>query len=572
MIAFPEPVVKATAPKLPPLSTLERRIRTAILTALDRIQGEARYGDIRDALDRGDVEAAVEAVRIELGEAFLRSAIPQALRQAYEIEGDDVATVLGYSFDILTPQAVDWVRQNAGSLIRQWGDSSRDAIRNLIAESFRLNVPVGTLARQIRQTGIGLTWRQARAVLNMRQRLMADGLDAAKVDARAERYFKRLARYRAELIARTEMARASEHARHEAWRQGIAEGLIDPSRTEQEWVATHDHRACDDCLDLDGTRASIPDGHFVSATGTDGGLGPPRHPSCRCRATAVAVGSKPLPRAQPNEPLRKYNPNHVPAGSPEGGRFASGGGTAGSVPGDLGRQMDSDLAAARAAMELEQPMTRPALTGEEQAAITRFEADPNFSHIAGVPVERGPGQSIIEGQLTDAHLPQSHTDQLQAVRIPAGEWIAADRSPTGTAAGVYTPETREIHLAINAPGGGNIQVIGGATVLHEVGHHVHLARLTGEAADRWAVYSQRGIAARISAYARTNQGEHFAEAYRAYARGGRYRASLKALEPQAYAFMKDLFRPSGSKALLPIGRTAWIPGGWISRYEGGGSA
>ena len=300
MIAFPEPVLKATAPKLPPLSTLEHRIRTAILTALDRIQGEARYGDIRDALDRGDIEAAVEAVRIELGEAFLRSAIPQALRQAYEIEGDDVATALGYSFDILTPQAVDWVRQNAGSLIRQWGDSSRGAIRNLIAEGFRLNVPVGTLARQIRQTGIGLTWRQARAVLNMRQRLMADGLDAAKVDARAERYFKRLARYRAELIARTEMARASEHARHEAWRQGIAEGLIDPTRTEQEWVATHDSRGCDDCLDLDGTRASLPDGRFVSAGGTDGGLGPPRHPSCRCRATAVAVGSKPLPRAQVN--------------------------------------------------------------------------------------------------------------------------------------------------------------------------------------------------------------------------------------------------------------------------------
>jgi len=300
MIAFPEPVAKATAPKLPPLSTLERRIRTALLTALDKIRGATRLADIRDAVDRGEVEAAVEAIRVELGEAFLRSAVPQALRQAYEIEGDDVATALGYTFDILTPQAVDWVRQNAGSLIRQWGDSSRDALRNLVAEGFRLNVPTATLARQIRQTGIGLTWRQARAVLNLRQRLTADGLDAAKVDARAERYFKRLARYRAELISRTEMARASEYARHEAWRQGIVEGFIDPTRTEQEWTATEDHRCCEECADLDGTRASIPDGHFISANGTDGGVGPPLHPACRCRATAVAVGSKPLPRAQVN--------------------------------------------------------------------------------------------------------------------------------------------------------------------------------------------------------------------------------------------------------------------------------
>lgn len=300
MIAFPEPIAKATAPKLPPLSNLERRIRTALLTALAEIQDQTRLTDIRDALDRGDVEGAVEAVRVELGEAFLRSAIPQALRQAYEIEGAAIATEVGYAFDILTPAAVDWVRQNAASLIRQWGDSSREAIRNLIAESFKLNVPVGTLARQIRQTGIGLTWRQARAVLNMRQRLAADGVDAARIDARAERYFKQLARYRAELIARTEMARASEHARHEAWRQGIAEGYVDPARTVQEWVATHDHRACDECLDLDGSRAAVPDGHFVGENGTDGGSGPPYHPQCRCRTILVDAEKPSLPRAPVN--------------------------------------------------------------------------------------------------------------------------------------------------------------------------------------------------------------------------------------------------------------------------------
>jgi hypothetical protein len=300
MIAFPEPVTKATAPKLPPLSNLERRIRTALLAALDQIQSQTRTADIRAALESGDVEGAVEAVRVELGEAFLRSAIPQALRQAYEIEGDAIATDIGYAFDILTPAAVDWVRANAASLIQQWGDSSREAIRNLIAESFRLNVPVGTLARQIRQTGIGLTWRQARAVLNLRQRLAADGLDAAKIDARAERYFKQLARYRAELIARTEMARASENARHEAWTQGIAEGYIDPTRSVQEWVATHDHRACDECLDLDGSRAAMPNGHFVGENGTDGGSGPPYHPQCRCRTILVDAAKPSLQRARPN--------------------------------------------------------------------------------------------------------------------------------------------------------------------------------------------------------------------------------------------------------------------------------
>lgn len=286
MIAFTEPefISKATAPKLPPLSRLERQIRAALLEALDKIQSSTKVTAIRDALDDGDVEAAVRAVRVDLGEAFLRSAIPAQLRDAYELAADEVALDIGYSFDILSPAAVDWVRMNAGSLITQWGESSRVSIRNLIAENFKNNVPVMKLARQIRDTGIGLTWRQARAVLNMRQSLEAADVNGKTIDARALRYYRQLAKYRAELIARTETARASIHARQEAWKQGIAQGLIDPNRSQQKWVATSDQRCCDECTDLNGSVAELG-GRFIGPEGTDGGEGPPQHPACRCSVT-----------------------------------------------------------------------------------------------------------------------------------------------------------------------------------------------------------------------------------------------------------------------------------------------
>lgn len=256
MIAFTEPISKANAPKQPPLTKLERQIRAVLLAALDKIQSSTKVSEIRDALDAGNVTAAVEAVRIDLGEDFLRSAIPSILRDQYELAADTVATDIGYSFDILSPRAVDWVRANAASMIEQWGASSRIALSELIASNFQQNTPVAALARMIRDTGIGLTSRQARAVDNLRQSLAESGVKQATIDKRAERYARQLAKFRAELIARTETARASIHARQEAWRQGIASGLIDTTRSQQKWVATSDHRCCFPA----GTMVETPDG------------------------------------------------------------------------------------------------------------------------------------------------------------------------------------------------------------------------------------------------------------------------------------------------------------------------
>jgi hypothetical protein len=237
---------KATAPRLPPLDATERAIAAAILAAVAEIRDQTVLANIRRALELNDIAGALEAIRFDMGEEYLRSIIPQQLRMAYEQTGIAVARApaIGYSFNILTPQAVDWVRENAGSMIRQWGDSSRDALRRIMADGFQNQVTAAVMARRIKDSGIGLTWRQARAVLNMRHRMEADGIAAATIDARAERYFKRLLRYRAELIARTEMARASANARREAWRQAIGAGLLDTGRNEQEWLARIDARTC----------------------------------------------------------------------------------------------------------------------------------------------------------------------------------------------------------------------------------------------------------------------------------------------------------------------------------------
>lgn len=148
---------------------------------------------------------------------------------------------------------------------------------------------------------------------------------------------------------------------------------------------------------------------------------------------------------------------------------------------------------------------------------------------SGVVIENSPSAFLIRNQLSE--LPQDHLDGLVGVSFVEGAFI-----PSGVteAYGTYNPKTKIINLSSNKD---NIAVIGGNVTAHEVGHHVHLAKLTDEGIREWNDISDHGKNARISAYGRTNRGEHFSEAYRAYQMGGNRRALLKNLEPRAYRFM-----------------------------------
>lgn len=181
-------------------------------------------------------------------------------------------------------------------------------------------------------------------------------------------------------------------------------------------------------------------------------------------------------------------------------------------------------------------------------------------------IANGPTAFLVKLELEEAQLPDSHTDGLGEIGFTENAYIGYRRGDgsIGEAYGDYDPRTHKIRLASNAPGGGNIGVYGGKTILHEIGHHVSCSKITDDAAARWQAYSGNGEHARISAYARTNRGEHFAECYRAYTSGDDKRRALKNLEPLAYAFMRRLMR-ANSPDLLPIGVFADL-NTWQTRY------
>lgn len=180
-----------------------------------------------------------------------------------------------FAFDATNPEAVAWVRAHAGELVTQVTDETRAAIRAIIDRSFTEGIPPRDAARLIRPL-VGLTERDAMAVITARMRWLEAGVSAEEVARRAERYAGRLHRRRALTIARNETMVASNRGQLELWRQAVEAGSL--RRTmHKTWIIADDERTCDQCVPLDGIHAPVLEP--FAETGT---MGPPAHVQCRC--------------------------------------------------------------------------------------------------------------------------------------------------------------------------------------------------------------------------------------------------------------------------------------------------
>jgi SPP1 gp7 family putative phage head morphogenesis protein len=101
-------------------------------------------------------------------------------------------------------------------------------------------------------------------------------MDPAKVTAKVESMADTLLTRRATTIARTETLTALNEGHLLQQQRLVADGDLDPSRWEREWMTAHDERTCPTCAPMDGETAPI-NGPF-----SNGVFMPPLHPNCRC--------------------------------------------------------------------------------------------------------------------------------------------------------------------------------------------------------------------------------------------------------------------------------------------------
>lgn len=280
--------------------SLEPRARRAFLQAIEDLKGAGSLGGLERAVAAGSIFAVQEALKVhELADhlADLRDVILDAVRGGGEIAAGDIG--IGIRFDITDENALRFIQQHSGALIREVDVATRQGIVDLIDYEFRQGRAPLPTARRIRER-IGLTAYQERIAQNYEQTLRAairgeatwaevnayalnpirgpGGLLESRVDAAVARYRQRLLAFRADTIAISETIRAANEGQREAWRQLDARGAL-PATAEREWLVSD---PCPLCAPHEGER--IPLNGSYSSGYEPGEV----HPRCRC--TEVLVG------------------------------------------------------------------------------------------------------------------------------------------------------------------------------------------------------------------------------------------------------------------------------------------
>lgn len=307
-------------------------LKKAFLDSIKNVKGLAQIGQIADALERGDVEAALRILNLD---PVNFRPLDKAIVNAFEAGGNATAAVfplLGqpgelrvvFQFDVRNPVAEQWIATYSSNLITEIVDDQRNMVRtflerNLAAGNNGRAVALDLVGRVspsgVREGGvIGLTSSQEEWVSNYATELASDNpgdalsrtLRDRRFDATVKKaidsgepipqelqdkmvatYRNRALRYRAEIIGRTESMAALHEAQQQAMQQAVDSGAITQDQVTFIWRTAEDDRVRDSHVAMDGQE--VPMGEmFVSGLGNyleypGDPNGPPEDViNCRC--------------------------------------------------------------------------------------------------------------------------------------------------------------------------------------------------------------------------------------------------------------------------------------------------
>lgn len=229
---------------------------------------------------------------------FLSSKMTASWESAYFAAWNSTAEFVALEEKISSEIYVrDWVINRTGNLITNVCSDQVNAVRYLIAEAQSLGMSSDETARYIRPT-IGLTERQAAANLrhynSVKTQLRADHprMKEESIERKARtaaaKYAERQQRYRAETIARTEIAQAYNAGADAFIREAMRHDLM--PEMEKEWATALNGRVCKECQALEGVQIGMDDS-FEAQSGRKSVTVslPPLHPRCKCAVKYVEV-------------------------------------------------------------------------------------------------------------------------------------------------------------------------------------------------------------------------------------------------------------------------------------------
>lgn len=243
------------------------------------------YKQLREAIENGAVsEQMVDKWRQSYSKLVSETMLPnwisaiEAARDQFR-ERSQGSYIPGYD------AMINWTREHAANWVVDITEDQRQAVNGLVQRAARLEFQTSdALARAIRPA-VGLYPQQATANFNYYQRVRSSllkdnpNMRVKTAEKRARdasiKYGDKQHRYRAQMIARTELAAAYNQSEDMAVRQAVMDGHMLPTTTK-EALDSDDARVCKECKAMNSVR--VPLGQpFPNGFQT-----PPFHPHCRC--------------------------------------------------------------------------------------------------------------------------------------------------------------------------------------------------------------------------------------------------------------------------------------------------
>lgn len=314
------------------LEKVSPSLRRAFGQAIARLRSVADVRAVEDAIRRGDIEGAVDALNIG---PQIYEPLRRAMEQAY-IEGGEYQIQLipeGLQAAVFmegrSDNALQWAMINAAHDITLLSEDQKQAVRGEIVAGLSEGVHPRVVARNIvglpegpatRGGLLGLSTPQAEALRRARselrgeralskyltrdrrdkrfdkavKRALAEGKDtvpAAMADRMLSRYSDRMLQLRSETIARTEALASLNAGRMEGINQTIAKLGLPRDAVTKIWDATPSVRTRDSHWSLNGQRRKIDEpfespltGHQMQMPG-DQSLSAPASEIINCRCT-----------------------------------------------------------------------------------------------------------------------------------------------------------------------------------------------------------------------------------------------------------------------------------------------
>ncbi|NBV35838.1 MAG: hypothetical protein EBR94_00985 [Bacteroidetes bacterium] len=313
---------------------LEAEFAAEFIAQMRKLSRRKSLQELLDQIEGGYYSSVAtiptSLLSLQIDTSKLNAIARKAMGSAARITDEKIGLNIG--FNVKNPTIIEAARNISVDLSTNLSQTSQKILDKVIGDAME-GLVTRREAVKIIESRVGLLPAHSDAVDRYYETLIQSGATKANAKKLADKYADRLLRYRANTIARTEIARATGIGQTEFWRQAVADGSLPPD-AKRVWTTSYDERVCEIC----GPMNNVEVGIFESWLTPNGFVDYPSaiHPNCRCsQGIAMSAAQKRLFIGKTDDEkfeqyvLSKFNPYHDELGR---FTFASGGRRVSQMP------------------------------------------------------------------------------------------------------------------------------------------------------------------------------------------------------------------------------------------------